>query len=86
MHSDFSLKLLLPGTHFIVNGMVKEFRSRHGRNFCGALRTVVAVFAHRMCTDWRKGLSHPLKCNLLTTPHETPKLAKLHAKSYEGVR
>ena len=37
---------------------------------CGALRTAVAVFAHRMCTIWCKSLSQPLKCSSLT-PHET---------------
>ena len=31
--------------------------------FCGAPRTTVAVFAHRMCTIWRKGLSQQLKCS-----------------------
>ena len=27
--------------------------------FCGAFRTAVAVFAHRMCTDWCKSPSQP---------------------------
>ena len=32
-----------------------------GENLCGALRTAVAVFARRMCTDWCKSLSQSLK-------------------------
>ena len=51
----------------------------------GALRTAVAVFAHRMCTIWYKSLSEPLKCISLT-PHEAPELAKLQAESYVGIR
>ena len=51
---------------------------------CGALRTAVAVFAHRMCTIWCKRLSKPLKCSSLT-PHEAPELAKLQAELYVGV-
>ena len=71
--------------HRIAKGVVKNFRWRRGRFFCGALRTAVAVFAHRMCTDWCKILSQPLKCISLT-PHEAPKLAKLQTKSYVGDR
>ena len=33
------------------------------QTFCGALRTAVVVFAHRMCTIWCKSLSQPLKCS-----------------------
>ena len=39
------------------------------------------MFAHRMCTVWRKSLSQPLKCSSLT-PHEAPELAKLQAESF----
>ena len=52
---------------------------------CGALRTAVAVFAHRMCTIWGKSLSLSLECSSLT-PHEAPELAKRQAESYVGVR
>ena len=52
---------------------------------CGALETAVAVFAHRMCTIWRKSLSQPLKFSSLT-PHEAPDLAKMQAESYVAVR
>ena len=50
-----------------------------------ALRTAVAVFAHRMCTIEYKSLSQPLKYNSLT-PHVAIELAKLQAESYVGVR
>ena len=52
---------------------------------CGALRTAVAVFAHRMCTIWCKSLSQSLKCSSLT-PHKAPELDKLQAELYMGVR
>ena len=42
------------------------------------------VFAHRMCTNWYKSLSQPLKCDSLT-PTEAPELARLQAASYVGV-
>ena len=42
---------------------------------CGALRTAVAVFAHRMCTIWCKSLSQPLKRSSLI-PHEAPDQAR----------
>ena len=64
--------------------MVKEFRAAKTEILSGALRTAVAVFAHRMCTMWRKSLSQPLKCNSFT-PHEASELAKLQAESYVGV-
>ena len=54
------------------------------KRFCGALRTAVAVFAHRMCTDGCKSLSQPLKCISLT-PHEALEDTKLQAESYVEV-
>ena len=54
-------------------------------NIYGALRTAVAVFAHRMCTIWCENLSQSLKHKSLT-PHEVPELAKLQAESYVGIR
>ena len=70
--------------HLIVKGIMNCIGAMV-ETVCGALRTVVAVFAHRMWTIWCKSLSQPLKCSSLT-PHEAPKLAKLQAESYVGVR
>ena len=72
-------------THLIAKVMEKSSDGAAYETFCGAVRTAGAVFAHRMCTDWCKSLSQPLKCNSLT-PHKAPELAKLQAKSYVGVR
>ena len=71
--------------HLIDKGMVKDFLSAEAEILSGALRTAVAVFAHRMCTIWWKSLSQSLKCNSLT-PHEVSELAKLQAELYVGVR
>ena len=58
--------------------------SHAAKTFWGALRTVVAAFAPRMCIDWSKSLSQPLKC-ISFMPHEAPERAKLQAESYVGV-
>ena len=71
--------------HLIDKGMVKESRSAETEILSGALRTAVAVFAHRMCTIWCKSLSQALKCISLT-PHEASELAKLQVESYVVVR
>ena len=72
-------------TDLIDKGVAKRSDGAAAETFCGALRTAFAVFTHRLCTDWCKSLSQPLKCNSLT-PHEAPELAKLQTESYVGVR
>ena len=72
-------------THLIAKGMVKEFRWRAAAFFCGALRTAIAAFTHRMGPDWCKSLPQPAKWISLT-PHEASELAKLQAKLYVRVR
>ena len=69
----------------LVEGIVTDCIGAQAETFCGALRTAVALFAHRMCTIWCKSLSQPLKCSSLT-PHKAPELAKLQAESYVVVR
>ena len=69
----------------LLHPIVKSITNELAETVCSALRTAVAVFAHRMCTIWCKSLYQPLKCSSLT-PHEAPELAKLQAESYVGVR